>query len=140
MAVFLQDVGVAAQGGHNGIELIDVVFVFSNVKLVRELVGDQIRQLEEMRDVSKGQTEGLQELIMGKQKALFLSLSEVERMLEGIIDASASPQARPVGMHDIQLNPDQSKALSGAIVFAINHMAKFVPGANFGTGLPESII
>ncbi len=135
----LQDVSAAVPGGHDGIELIDIVFVFSNVKLVRELVQDQIRQIEAMGDVSKGQTEGLREMILEKQKTLYISLSEVEKLLENIIDASITPQARTAGMRNIQLNTEQSKAMVGAIVFAINHMAKFVPGAQMGGGLPESL-
>lgn len=135
----MQDVSAAIQGGHDGIELIDVVFVFSNVKLVRELVQDHIRQLEDLGDVSKGQTEGMREMIIAKQKSLYLSLSEVEKLLENIIDASITPQARSEGMHNIQLNSEQSRAMVGAIVFAINHMSKFVPGSGIGAGLPESI-
>ncbi len=135
----MQDVGAAIQGGHDGVELIDVVFVFSNVKLVRELVQDHIRQLEAMGDVSKGQTEGMREMILAKQKSFYSSLSEVEALLERIIDTSITPQVRSAGMHNIQLNSDQSKAMIGAIVFAINHMAKFVPGGGTGGGLPESI-
>lgn len=135
---FLQDVGPAIPAV---IELIDVVFVFSNVKLVRELVQDHIRQLEELARVSKGQTEGLREKILEKQRALHADLSEVEALLEGIIDVSATPEARASRMHSIRLNGGQSKAMLGAIVFAINHMAKFVPGAITGDiGLPESMI
>ncbi len=136
----MQDVGAAIQGGHDGVELIDVVFVFSNVKLVRELVQDHIRQLEEMGDVSKGQTEGMREMIMAKQKSLHASLSEVEELLERITDVSVTPQARAAGLSNIQLNSEQSRAMIGAIVFAINHMAKFVPGGGIGGGLPESIL
>lgn len=136
----MQDVSAAIQGGHDNIELIDVVFAFSNVKLVRELVQDHIRQLEEMDTVSKGQTEGMREMIMTKQKSLYASLSEVEALLESIIDASITPQARSAGVKNIQLNSEQSRAMVGAIVFAINHMAKFLPGAGIGGGLPESIL
>jgi hypothetical protein len=136
----LQDVGAAVQAGHDGIELIDIVFAFSNVKLVRELVQDHIRQLEEYGDVSKGQTEGLREMMIAKQKALYISLSEVEKTLEGVIDNSISPRPRMVGMSRIQLNPEQSQAMVSAIMFAITHMSKFVPHAGSGSGLPESII
>jgi len=135
----MQDVSAAIQGGHGNIELIDVVFAFSNVKLVRELVQDHIRQLEEMGSVSKGQTEGMREMIMAKQKSMYASLSEVEALLESIIDASITPQARTAGMRNIQLSTEQSQAMVGAIVFAINHMAKFVPGSDIGGGLPESV-
>lgn len=137
----MQDVGAAIQGGNDGIELIDVIFAFSNVKLVRELVQDHIRQLEEMGDVSKGQTVGLGKMILEKQRALYANLSDVEKLLENIIDVNITPEARAAGMRSIQLNAEQSQAMIGAIVFAINHMAKFVPGANMGgSGLPESMI
>jgi hypothetical protein len=137
----LQDVGAAIQGGHPGIELIDIVFAYSNVKLVRELVGDQIRQLEEAGP-GKGQAEGLKNMIMTKQKSLHSSLAEVEKMLEEIIDANTTMGAQRMSMRNVQMNPQQSQAMVGAIVFAINHMAKFVPGANQGgnSGLPESMI
>ncbi|HTY89759.1 MAG TPA: hypothetical protein VMC84_01140 [Methanocella sp.] len=135
----MQDVSTAIQGGHDGVELIDIVFVYSNVRLVRELVQDHIRQLEEMADVSKGQTEGLRGMILEKQKTMYESLSEVEKLLESIIDASITPQARTAGMRNIQLNAGQSQAMVGAIVFAINHMAKFVPQNNFSGGLPEFV-
>jgi len=135
----MQDVGAVSQG-HPEIELIDIIFAFSNVRLVRELVQDQIRQLEEMGG-SKGQTEGLREMIMVKQKTLYTNLSEVEKLLEGIIDMNITSGARMVGTRNIQLNAEQSRAMISAIVFAINHMAKFVPGSNVGSGgLPESMI
>jgi len=127
-----------AQGG---IELIDIIFAFSNVKLVRELVQDNIRQLEEMNSISKGQNEGIKQMIMAKQKVLYDNLSEVEKTLESVIDVNIKPQAQVPVAGNVQLNTDQSKALVGAIVFAINHMVKFIPGANMGgTGLPESIV
>jgi hypothetical protein len=127
-----------AQGG---IELIDIIFAFSNVKLVRELVQDNIRQLEEMNSISKGQNEGIKQMIMAKQKVLYDNLSEVEKTLESVIDVNIKPQAPVPIAGNVQLNTDQSKALVGAIVFAINHMVKFIPGANMGgSGLPESIV
>ena len=138
----MQDFGSEmGPGGHNGIELIDVIFAFSNVKLVRELVQDNIRQLEGMNDISKGQNEGLKEMIMQKQRMLHESLSEVEKTLESIIDVNIAPQAKLTGMKNLRLNTDQSQALVGAIVFAINHISKFVPGADMGSSsLPQSII
>jgi hypothetical protein len=138
--ILMQDVSAAVQGSHNGIELIDVVFAFSNVRLVRELVQDHIRQLEAYGDIGKGQTEGLRGMMIAKQKALFNSLSEVEKMLEGIIDTNISPQPRMAVMSNIQLSPEQSQAMVSAIVFAIAHISKFVPNAGTGSGLPESII
>ncbi len=138
----MQDFGAdMVQGGHDGIELIDVIFAFSNVKLVREIVQDNIRQLEEMNEISKGQNEGLKNMIMQKQRMLHGSLSEVEKTLESIIDMNITPQAKMTGLKNLKLNTDQSQALVGAIVFAINHMSKFVPGADMGSGgLPQSII
>jgi uncharacterized membrane protein YdfJ with MMPL/SSD domain len=137
----MQDVDAAIQGGHPGIELIDVIFAYSNVKLVRELVQDQIKQLEEMDGVSKGQAEGLKGMIMAKQKALHANLSEVEKLLEDLIDVNSTREARMAGMRNIQMNAEQSQALVSAVVFAINHMAKFIPGSNTGgSGLPESMV
>lgn len=125
-------------GGRNKVEIIDVVFAFSNVKLVREIVQDNIQQLNEMDGMGKGQTEGLKNAIMQKQKALYSSLSDVEKILEGIIE-NITPQARGAGLRDIQLDPGQSQTLAGAILFAINHMIKFIPGADMGNGLPQSM-
>ncbi len=137
----MQDIDAAIQGGQPGIELIDVVFAYSNVKLVRELVQDQIKQMDEMDRFSKGQAEGLKGMIMSKQKMLLANLSEVEKMLEDLLDVNANVGARRAGMRNIQLSSEQSRAMIGAIVFAINHMAKFVPGSNMGSGgLPESMI
>jgi hypothetical protein len=135
----MQDVDAAIQGGHPGIELIDIVFAFSNVKLVRELVQDQIRQLEEM-GVNKGQVEGLRGMILAKQKSLYANLTEVEKLLEDLIDVNASNGARMAGMRNIQLNAEQSQAMVSAIAFAISHMSKFIPGSDMrSSGLPESM-
>jgi hypothetical protein len=135
----MQDIGI--QGGRPAIELIDIIFVFSNVKLVRELVGDQIRQLEEMDGTSKGQAEGLKGMIMSKQKELHANLLEVEKMLGDAIDVNVASGPRTAGMHNIEMNARQSQAMISAIVFAISHMAKFIPGSGImGGGLPESII
>lgn len=138
----MQDIDAAVQGGHPGIELIDVIFAYSNVKLVRELVEDQIQQLDEMSGMSKGQSEGIRGMIMSKQKALLVNLNDVEKMLEDIIDTNTARGVQRTGMRNVQLNPEQTQAMVGAIVFAINHMAKFVPGTNTGgaSGLPESMI
>jgi hypothetical protein len=148
LVLIMQDVDAAIQGGHPGIELIDIVFAFSNVKLVRELVEDQIRQIDEMGGASKGgggaskgQSEGLKDMIMAKQKTLRANLLEVEKMLEDVIDVNTTVGARMAGMRNIQMNSEQSQAMISAIVFAINHMAKFIPGSNMGgSGLPESMI
>ena len=143
MVVFLQDFGAdMVQGGHNGIELIDIFFALSNVKLVREIVQDNIRQLEAMNEISKGQNEGLKNMIMQKQRMLHGSLSDVEKMLQSIIEVNTAPSAKMAGSKNLQLNTDQSQALVGAIVFAINHMSKFVPGADMANsgGLPQSMI
>jgi hypothetical protein len=135
----MQDIGI--QGGHPAIELIDIIFAFSNVKLVRELVGDQIRQLEEMEGTSKGQAEGIKGMIMSKQKELHANLLEVEKMLGDVIDVNVTSGPRTAGMHNIEMNAGQSQAMISAIVFAISHMAKFVPGSSPGSiGPQESMI
>jgi hypothetical protein len=137
----VQDIGASIpQGGRGGIELIDIVFAFSNIRLVRELVEDNLKQLE-MADVSKGQTEGLKAMIVEKQRSLLKDLGDVENTLESIIDAHTTPGIDVREMRRVQLNPDQSKAFVSAIVFSISHMAKFIPAATGGgTGLPESMI
>jgi hypothetical protein len=108
------------------------------VKLVRELVEDQIRQLDDLSGSTKGQSEGIRGMIMSKQKTLLANLSDVEKMLEGVIDAGTAMSTQTPGTRNVQLNQEQTQAMVGAIVFAINHMAKFVPGS--GMGLPESMI
>ena len=46
----MQDFGAGIQPGrNNGIEIIDIVFAFSNVKLVRELVEDNLKRLGKRR-------------------------------------------------------------------------------------------
>jgi hypothetical protein len=137
----VQDIGAGIpQGGRSGIELIDIVFAFSNIRLVRELVEDNLKQLE-TADVSKGQTEGLKTMIVEKQRSLLKDLGDVENTLESIINAHTTPGVDIRGMRNVQLNPDQSKAFVSAIVFSINHMAKFIPAATGGGGgLPESMI
>jgi hypothetical protein len=126
-------------GMHTGIELIDVIFAFSNVKLVKGLVMDHIRQIEAMDALGKGQTEGLKQMILAKQKTFHANLSAVERTLEGIIDANAAPQARTVGIQDIDLNTEQVQAMVNALLFAMGHMARFVPEMS-ASGLPGTII
>lgn len=137
----MQDIGAGIpQGGHNGIELIDIVFAFSNVKLVRELVEDNLKQLE-AADVSKGQTEGMKALIVQKQRNMLQNLSDVETTLESIIDAHTTPGVDVREMRHVKLNPDQSKAFMSAIVFSISHMTKFIQGPPAGSsGLPESML
>lgn len=138
----MQDIEAGIQGGHNGIEIIDVVFAFSNVRLVRELVEDNLKQLE-AADVSKGQTEGLKEMIVQKQRSMLKDLGSVESMLESIINTHMGPGINIREMGNVKLNPEQSKAFVSAIVFSINHMAKFIPAATAGggvPGLPESMI
>jgi hypothetical protein len=143
----LQDIGAGFQGRRGGIELIDIVFAFSNVKLVRGLVLDNIRQLETMDAIAKGQNEGLKAMIMQKQKTMYSNLSDVENVLGTIIDANVAQRAAPadrpgpVGLRTVQLNEEQSQAFVSAIVFAIHHMAKFIPGTDMGnSGLPQSVI
>ena len=138
----MQDIEAGIQGGHNGIEIIDIVFAFSNVRLVRELVEDNLKQLE-AADVSKGQTEGLKDMIIQKQRSMLKDLGSVEAMLESVINTHTSPGLNVRELGKVQLNPEQSRAFVSAIVFSINHMAKFIPAAAVGggsTGLPESMI
>ena len=138
----MQDIAAGMQGGHNGIEIIDIVFAFSNVKLVRELVEDNLKQIE-AADVSKGQTEGLKEMIVQKQRSMLKDLGSVESTLESIINTHTAPEINVREMGKVKLNPEQTRAFVSAIVFSINHMAKFIPAAAIGggnTGLPESMI
>lgn len=129
-------------GRNNGIEIIDIVFAFSNVRLVRELVEDNLKQLE-AADVSKGQTEGLKDMIVQKQRSMLKDLGSVESTLESIINTHMGPGINVRETGKVMLNPEQSKAFVSAIVFSINHMAKFIPSAaagGGGSGLPESMI
>jgi hypothetical protein len=65
------------------IELIDVVFALSNVRLVKEIVQDNLRQLDQLNAVGKGQTEGLKSMILQKQQQALKDLNGVEKVLIG---------------------------------------------------------
>lgn len=124
----------------NTIELIDMIFALSNVRLVKEIVQNNIAQIEQLGGISKGQTEGLRSMIMQKQRALFADLTGVETHLQDIVNVSSLSGVEKVkALNKISFTPEQSRALITAVSFAINHMAKFVPGY-IGSGLPESMI
>ena len=137
----MQDIGAGMpQGGRRGIELIDILFAFSNIRLVREIIEDNIKQLQ-TADISKGQTEGLKNMILQKQETLLKDLGNVENLLGTIINNYMSPGVNVRSMGEVNLNPNESRAFVSAVLFSINHMAKFVPTAGGGgTGLPESMI
>ena len=89
-------------GRNNGIEIIDIVFAFSNVKLVRELVEDNLKQLENA-DVSKGQTEGLKDMIVQKQRSMLKDLGSVGALLESIINTHMGPGVNVRDMGKVNL-------------------------------------
>ena len=108
------------------IEMIDIVFALSNVKLVREIVQDNLQQTEQLADIGKGQTEGLRAMILQKQRQALDDLTGVEGVLTGIVDEALKPH--PTGANrDISLNSAHSKALIYALTFAIGHLMKFIP-------------
>jgi hypothetical protein len=108
------------------IELIDVVFALSNIRLVKEIVQDNLRQLSELDRVGKGQTEGLKMMIVQKQEQALKDLDNVERTLNRIVEDSIAQSGHyPRG--DVSLGPEQSKALISALSFAISHLMKFMP-------------
>lgn len=111
------------------VELIDIIFALSNIGLVREIVQDNLNQLEALGAVGKGQTEGLRAMITQKQKQVFSDLTDIEKTLQGIVDQSAMPVAQRQPGRNFNLNPQQSKALIYAISFSISHLMKFIPGA-----------
>jgi hypothetical protein len=122
------------------IELIDVVFALSNIKLVKEIVQDNLRQLGELNVVGKGQTEGLKAMILQKQQQALRDLDGVERVLTGIVDTSLKPERSSV-QQDVSLGPEHSKALIYALTFAISHLMKFMPQQGMSQGeLPGTII
>ncbi|OPY29861.1 MAG: hypothetical protein A4E28_00643 [Methanocella sp. PtaU1.Bin125] len=122
------------------IELIDVVFALSNIRLVREIVQDNLRQLDELNVMGKGQTEGLKAMIVQKQQQALRDLDGVEGVLNGIVEASLKPE-RTGAQQDISLGPEHSKALIYAITFAISHLMKFMPQpGTAGPEIPGSIV
>ena len=93
--------------------------------------------------MSKGQTEGLKDMIVQKQRSMLKDLGSVETMLESIINTHMGPDLNVRDMGNVMLNTEQSKAFVSAIVFSINHMAKFIPSAaagGGGSGLPSAMI
>jgi hypothetical protein len=122
------------------IELIDVVFALSNVKLVKEIVQDNLRQLDQLNVMGKGQTEGLKSMILQKQQQALKDLNGVENVLNGIVELSLNPE-KTAARQDVSLGPEHSKALIYAISFAISHLMKFMPQPGIGGGeIPGSII
>jgi hypothetical protein len=121
------------------IELIDVVFALSNIRLVKEIVQDNLRQLSQLDRVSKGQTEGLKMMIVQKQEQAYKDLDNVEKTLNSIVEESVA-QAGQTSQRDVSLGPEQSRALIGALSFAIGHLMKFLPQPGAGNELPGTIV
>ena len=122
------------------VELIDIIFALSNISLVREIVQDNLVQIEALGKVSKGQTEGLRSIILEKQKQVFTDLMDIEQILKGILNENAVSAQRHQSHRNFNLNTQQSKALIYALSFAINHLMKFIPGAAGGSQVPGVII
>jgi hypothetical protein len=121
------------------IELIDVVFALSNIRLVKEIVQDNLRQLSELDRSAKGQTEGLKMMIVQKQEQAYKDLDKVENTLNHIVEESIA-QAGQASQRDVSLGPEQSRALIGALSFAIGHLMKFMPQPNAGGEMPGTIV
>jgi hypothetical protein len=121
------------------IELIDVVFALSNIRLVKEIVKDNLVQLDRLNAVGKGQTEGLKSMIVQKQQQALKDLSGVENALNGIVEASMNPE-RAGARQDVSLGPEHSRALIYALTFAISHLMKFMPQPGTGGEIPGTII
>lgn len=122
------------------IELIDVVFALSNIRLVKEIVQDNLRQLSELDKMGKGQTEGLKMMIVQKQEQAFKDLDGVEKTLDRIVEESIA-QAGGAAQRDVSLGPEQSRALITALSFAIAHLMKFMPQQGPSPGeMPGTII
>lgn len=121
------------------IELIDVVFALSNIRLVKEIVQDNLKQLADLDKMGKGQTEGIKMMIVQKQEQAYRDLDNVEKTLNRIVEESMA-QAGQAGQRDVSLNPEQSRALIGALSFAIGHLMKFMPQPGAGAELPGTIV
>lgn len=123
------------------IELIDVVFALSNIRLVKEIVQDNLRQLSELDRVGKGQTEGLKAMIVQKQEQALRDLANVETTLNRIVEDSIAKttQSAMTPQRDVSLGPEQSRALIGALSFAISHLMKFMPQPAGGE-MPGTIV
>jgi hypothetical protein len=121
------------------IELIDVVFALSNIRLVKEIVQDNLKQLSDLDRVGKGQTEGIKMMIVQKQEQAYRDLDNVEKTLNRIVEDSMA-QAGQAGQRDVSLGPEQSRALIGALSFAIGHLMKFMPQPGAGAEMPGTIV
>jgi hypothetical protein len=121
------------------IELIDVVFALSNIRLVKEIVQDNLRQLSQLDRVGKGQTEGLKAMIVQKQEQAYKDLDNVEKTLNNIVEQSVA-QVGQGSQRDVSLGPEQSRALVGALSFAIGHLMKFMPQQGAGGEMPGTIV
>jgi hypothetical protein len=120
------------------IELIDIVFALSNIRLVKEIVQDNLRQLSQLDRVGKGQTEGLKAMIVQKQEQAYKDLDNVEKTLSRIVEENIT-QVGHASQQDISLGPEQSRALIGALSFAIGHLMKFMPQPGPGSEIPGTI-
>lgn len=121
------------------IELIDVVFALSNIRLVKEIVQDNLKQLSDLDKVGKGQTEGIKMMIVQKQQQAYKDLDNVEMVLNRIVEESMAQAGQP-GQRDVSLGPEQSRALIGALSFAIGHLMKFMPQPGAGAEMPGTIV
>jgi hypothetical protein len=121
------------------IELIDVVFALSNIRLVKEIVQDNLRQLSELDRMGKGQTEGLKAMIFQKQEMALKDLANVETTLNRIVEDSIAQSSGQAPHRDVSLGPEQSRALISALSFAISHLMKFMPQPAGGE-LPGTMI
>jgi hypothetical protein len=121
------DFPLAAMPASAPIEMIDLIFALSNVRLVKEIVKENLKQMEDLTSASKGQTEGLRNMILQKQHQALDDLTGVETVLGDIAkESKTEPGERP--QRNISLGPDHSKALIYALSFAIGHLARFIPG------------
>lgn len=120
------------------IELIDVIFALSNIRLVKEIVEDNLRQLSKLDRAGKGQTEGLKAMIAQKQEQALKDLINVEATLNRIVEDSIT-HAGTAYRQDVSLGPEQSRALIGALSFAISHLMKFMPHPAGGE-MPGTIV
>ena len=120
------------------IEVIDIVFALSNLKLVREIVQDNLKQAEALAYMGKGQTEGLRSMIIQKQKQVLNDLDGVEKVLSGIVEDTLLPHRR-VSNRNVSLSPEHSQALIYALGFAIGHLMKFMPSQG-GAEVPGTAI
>ena len=121
------------------VEMIDIIFAISNIRLVREIVRDNMQQLDDLSKVGKGQTEGLRNMIMERHKQVFADLNDVELVLNNLMEKEKNSTAHIMN-RNVSLNAQQSRVLVYALSFAINHLLRFIPGSSTGVQLPGSII